>query len=356
MEAIFHEEQEGSLCAQHCLNALLQAQYFSAVDLADIARQLDESERLQMAEAGTQSIEYQRFIQQASSNFDDSGFFSIQVIDKALQVWGLNLVQYNSQDPIAREARQSPVAQNAYICNFRDHWFCIRKIGKQWFNLNSLLTGPELISDTYLSLFLTQLQQEGYSIFIVTGRLPECEADDVLNLAPAVQLIKPRLINENQSISKSDTQTDDPELQRALMESRCEEEKDDKMLQRALQMSLEGYVIEDSNDPGPSQQTVESKSTELTPPTQEELRLKRQAFLQRLDQTARGTSDSETTDQRENQPEDKIQPQESEKSPEKKQKECEGEVTEAGEVTESGEVTEDEMLKQAIAMSMEGQG
>lgn len=85
-----------------------------------------------------------------------------------------------------------------------------------------------------------------------------------------------------------------------------------------------GYVIEDSNDPGPSQQTVESKSTELTPPTQEELRLKRQAFLQRLDQTARGTSDSETTDQRENQPEDKIQPQESEKSPEKKQKECEG--------------------------------
>lgn len=56
-------QQEGSLCAQHCLNALLQAQYFSAVDLADIARQLDESERLQMAEAGTQSIEYQRFIQ-----------------------------------------------------------------------------------------------------------------------------------------------------------------------------------------------------------------------------------------------------------------------------------------------------
>ena len=31
----------------------------------------------------------------------------------------------------------------------------------QWFNLNSLLTGPELISDTYLALFLAQLQQEG---------------------------------------------------------------------------------------------------------------------------------------------------------------------------------------------------
>ena len=49
----------------------------------------------------------------------------------------------------------------AYVCNFREHWFTIRKIGNQWFNLNSLLTFPELISDTYLSLFLKQLQHEG---------------------------------------------------------------------------------------------------------------------------------------------------------------------------------------------------
>ena len=49
-------------------------------------------------------------------------------------------------------------SQSAFICNYREHWFTIRKLGNQWFNLNSLLTGPELISDTYLSLFLTQLQ------------------------------------------------------------------------------------------------------------------------------------------------------------------------------------------------------
>ena len=45
MEAIFHEQQDGSLCAQHCLNSLLQGQYYTAVDLADIARQLDDEER-----------------------------------------------------------------------------------------------------------------------------------------------------------------------------------------------------------------------------------------------------------------------------------------------------------------------
>jgi ataxin-3 len=35
---IYHEIQEGSLCAQHALNNLLQQETFSAVSLADIAR------------------------------------------------------------------------------------------------------------------------------------------------------------------------------------------------------------------------------------------------------------------------------------------------------------------------------
>ena len=35
---IYHEVQEGSLCAQHALNNLLQREIFSAVSLADIAR------------------------------------------------------------------------------------------------------------------------------------------------------------------------------------------------------------------------------------------------------------------------------------------------------------------------------
>ena len=43
MEFIFHEIQEGSLCAQHCLNSLLQGDYYSAVDLAQIAEQLDSA-------------------------------------------------------------------------------------------------------------------------------------------------------------------------------------------------------------------------------------------------------------------------------------------------------------------------
>uniref|UniRef100_A0A3Q4GYQ1 ubiquitinyl hydrolase 1 n=1 Tax=Neolamprologus brichardi TaxID=32507 RepID=A0A3Q4GYQ1_NEOBR len=132
MDSIFHEKQEGSLCAQHCLNNLLQGEYFTPVDLSSIAHQLDEEERMRMAEGGMASEEYRTFL---------------QVI--------------------------------------RDRFFILFSF--QWFNLNSLLTGPELISDTYLALFLAQLQQEGYSIFVIRGNLPECEAEQILGIMRCVE-------------------------------------------------------------------------------------------------------------------------------------------------------------------------
>jgi len=156
-------------------------------------------ERVRMGEMGEDSPEYQRFIQQPSSNMDDSGFFSVQVISRALSVWGLELVPLNSTNPAAVRAKASAISATAYICNYREHWFTIRRLGSQWFNLNSLLEGPELVSNTYLGEFLAQLQQEGYDIFLVTGQLPECDADLVLQAVPAVQGAPPRLLGDIES-------------------------------------------------------------------------------------------------------------------------------------------------------------
>uniref|UniRef100_L7M205 ubiquitinyl hydrolase 1 n=1 Tax=Rhipicephalus pulchellus TaxID=72859 RepID=L7M205_RHIPC len=226
MERIFHEKQEGSLCAQHCLNGLLQGEYFTAVDLATIAQQIDEQERETMAEGGLNSDDYQRFMHQPSGNLDDSGYFSVQVIASALKVWGLELVPYSSTDAVAQAAQADPTQSTAYICNYKDHWFTIRKLGGRWFNLNSLLSGPQPISRTYLALFLAQLQQEGYSIFVVVGELPQCQADD---------------FHEEDS---------DPDLQEALQQSLQESQQaktpteastlsDDEMLEAALRLSME---------------------------------------------------------------------------------------------------------------------
>lgn len=94
-------------------------------------------------------------------------------------------------------------SQCAFICNYREHWFTIRRMGNQWFNLNSLLTGPELVSDTFMMLFLAQLQQEGYSIYVVPGPLPECAADQILRACPAVQTEPPRLLSEGPAVGRA---------------------------------------------------------------------------------------------------------------------------------------------------------
>jgi ataxin-3 len=84
----------------------LQESRFTAVDLADLAHSLDEQERRAMLEGNPE--DYERFIAEPSGNLDDSGYFSVQVIEKALEFCGLELVPYASNDPRAVAARAYP--------------------------------------------------------------------------------------------------------------------------------------------------------------------------------------------------------------------------------------------------------
>ncbi len=68
---VFHERQDGNLCAQHALNSLLQGAYFTAVDLAEIARGLDDLERQRMAEGGVDSSEFLKFAAVSANQRDE---------------------------------------------------------------------------------------------------------------------------------------------------------------------------------------------------------------------------------------------------------------------------------------------
>lgn len=59
---LYHEKQVSLLCGVHALNTLLQGPYFSAHDLADIAREFDERERQLMASAGVESADFLRYM------------------------------------------------------------------------------------------------------------------------------------------------------------------------------------------------------------------------------------------------------------------------------------------------------
>ena len=77
--------------------------------------------------------------------------------------------------------------EQAFVCNLLNHWFTLRRFGpstKRWYNLNSLQARPSWISETYLVAYLAQLLQEGYTIFVVTGHLPACAADDSVLAMP----------------------------------------------------------------------------------------------------------------------------------------------------------------------------
>ncbi|KAI0820036.1 Josephin-domain-containing protein [Trametes gibbosa] len=154
---IYHEkQQEGSmLCAQHALNSLLRkCHYFTAPDLSEIARRLDETEHGYLEEGSAAA---------SSGNMDDTGFFSVQVLEEALKVWNLTLVRWRSE--AMRPYQDHPHTQMGFILNQSQH--C------HWFNLNSFLTAPERIGKLYLGMFLQQAEEEGYSVFAVIQRDPE---------------------------------------------------------------------------------------------------------------------------------------------------------------------------------------
>ena len=81
---VYFESQESSLCGQHALNGLLQGPYFSASDLSSIALSLDVEEK--SLGIGQQSADSR------SNNCNDSGFFSLATMERALQAFSLTLV------------------------------------------------------------------------------------------------------------------------------------------------------------------------------------------------------------------------------------------------------------------------
>ena len=177
---------------------------------------------------------------------DDTGFFSIQVLQRALSVFDIELIPYASQQPLAQQARADPHSVQAYICNLREHWLTIRRFGQQYFDLNSISTVPKLVSDTYLALYLAQLQQSGYSIFIISGNLPPCQADEKL-FNNTIDPTYYRSLTERADGGRNETTSnrrpntssfDEQEIQRAIKASVELDNSEDKALQQVLAQSL----------------------------------------------------------------------------------------------------------------------
>jgi ataxin-3 len=172
---LYHEKQESALCAIHALNNLLQGEYFGVAEMMNLAAELDREEKSMMAEMGTETNEYLKYMREDSHNVGLDGNFSIEVIKKALQVFQLTGTPINHPD--MKNARDEPQKELAFVCNLSNHWFAIRKVREKFWDLNSLHKAPVFLSEIYLGAFLKQLQVEGYTIYVVRGTFPEIFVD-----------------------------------------------------------------------------------------------------------------------------------------------------------------------------------
>jgi ataxin-3 len=63
--------------------------------------------------------------------------------------------------------KTEPTTIEGFICNKQSHWFAIRKINDRYWNLNSTLERPELISHFKVATEIDKLIADGYSVFCV---------------------------------------------------------------------------------------------------------------------------------------------------------------------------------------------
>lgn len=108
------------LCAQHALNALLQGHYFDASQLADTATDLATYER------ETLGLDTQD--EDTAKHMDDTGYFSIEVLSRALEAWGLRLVRWRSAGAL-QERYAHPEREFAFVLHLGSHWLTVRGFG-----------------------------------------------------------------------------------------------------------------------------------------------------------------------------------------------------------------------------------
>lgn len=176
---IYFERQQDAMCGVHCINNLLQGAHVTQLDLFQVSTALDEQEKALLREGGVDSVDYLRQFEEDSHNCTGEGNFSVDVLRTALRdICGLELeaVGQLGTDGVLED----PCTERAFILNHAGHWYSIRRFGEElWYELNSLSKGPRSISPAYLSLLLSQLMQEGFSLFVVRGEMPLCEAEEL---------------------------------------------------------------------------------------------------------------------------------------------------------------------------------
>eukprot|EP00927_Polykrikos_kofoidii_P062522 TRINITY_DN57332_c0_g1_i1.p1 TRINITY_DN57332_c0_g1~~TRINITY_DN57332_c0_g1_i1.p1 ORF type:complete len:360 (+),score=80.90 TRINITY_DN57332_c0_g1_i1:88-1080(+) len=172
---IYHEKQIGNLCAVHCVNNMLQGPMFDYSDFGQVARELDAAER---KITGGEGLDY--------GNARADGFFNVQVMQTVLTRGGYSMSPIGGEE--VQSSKTDTAKEQAFILNKREHWFALRRIGREWFDLNSCIKTPQHYTDADVRFHIRDAVREGYMVFVVRGAFPKSALEeDSKKLVEAVQ-------------------------------------------------------------------------------------------------------------------------------------------------------------------------
>lgn len=117
------------LCAQHALNGVLQGHFFDPSQLSQIAAELAEYEQSELGIDHTDLA-----ASDTARHMDDTGYFSIEVLDRAFKTWDMSLVRWRKQS--LQQRHEHPEREFAFVLNLGSHWLAVRGFGqrnRQWY-------------------------------------------------------------------------------------------------------------------------------------------------------------------------------------------------------------------------------
>lgn len=172
---IYHEKQVAAMCAVHCVNNMLQGPMFEYGDFGRVAQELDAAERRLTGGSG---LDY--------GNMRIDGFFNVQVMQKVLNRSGYEMQALTGE--AGKTAQADTAKEVAFILNKREHWFSLRRIGREWFDLNSCMRTPRHYTDSDVRFHISDAVKEGYMVFVVRGNFPRTALEeDPQKLVEAIQ-------------------------------------------------------------------------------------------------------------------------------------------------------------------------
>jgi len=154
VSSYYHERQLGNLCGLHAVNNLLQRPEYSREDFIIIAQEFE----LALANLNENlPLEY----------YSADGNFSVEVITRALDMCNIRMLQ--STDPTVATLQETPFG---YLVNvgsgFNRHLISIRKIGRQWYDFDSLLLQPEVLHFFNIQQYIRR-KGENARYYLVVG-------------------------------------------------------------------------------------------------------------------------------------------------------------------------------------------